>query len=99
MFEFLNKYPDRYLEVRNAEIDVSEFSKIRDYDKVQKDMVLYYPCANDEWDPEWPDPMELPTQVTIFVGADHATDQKTRRSKTGIMSFLGSNLYRSISKM
>ena len=45
------------------------------------------------------EPKGKPVEVNVAVDADHATDQKTRRSKTGILIFIGSNLYKSVSKM
>ena len=62
-------------------------------------MSSYYPDAESIWDPEWPKPKGKPVQVKVAVDADHATDQKTRRSKTGILIFIESNLYKSVSKM
>ena len=51
VFEFLNKYPDRHLEVRDTENDVSEFTKDINYDRIRGDMRFYYPDAEDVCDP------------------------------------------------
>ena len=99
MFEYLNKYPEQHLEVRNKNIDFSDYTSGIDYDQIRKGMSAYYPDAESIWDLEWPKPKGEPVQVKVAVDADHATDQKTRRSKTGILIFIGSNLYKSVSKM
>jgi hypothetical protein len=99
VFEFLNKYPDRHLEVRNTTIDISEYEKGIDFKKIMEGMKLYYPDAVDHWDPEWPLQLGDLVYVIIFVDADFATDHLTRKSKTGILEFIGSNLYKSISKL
>ena len=99
VFEYLNKYPDRHLEVRDTNVDFSDYIQGLDYECIRKDMAAYYPNAESVWDDKWPEPKGEPVEVTVTVDADHATDQKMRRSKTGIMLFIGSNLYKSVSKM
>ena len=99
VFEYLNKYPERHLEIRDGSIDLSAYTRGIDYERIKKDMESYYPEAESVWDPKWPEPKGKPVEVTVMVDADHATDQQTRRSKTGILIFIGSNLYKSVSKM
>ena len=71
VFEFLNKYPYRHLEVRNTEIDVSEFTKDINYDRIREDMRYYYPDAVDVWDPKWPGPKGPGVNVVIFTDASY----------------------------
>ena len=87
------------MEVRDKNIDFSDYTNGIDYEQIRKGMSSYYPDAESVWDPEWPEPKGEPVQVKVAVDADHAPDQKTRRSKTGILIFIGSNLYKSVSKM
>ena len=99
VFEFLNKYPDRHLEVRDTEIDVSEFTKGINYDRIREDMHCYYPDAVDVWDPKWPGPKGSGVNVVIFTDASYKCDLVSLKSKTGVLTFLGSNLNKSTSKM
>ena len=99
VFEYLNKYPERHLEIRDENLDFSDYTDGIDYEQIRKGMSAYYPEAESIWDPKWPEPKGEPVQIRVSVDADHATDQKTRRSKTGIFIFIGCNLYKSVSKM
>ena len=87
------------MEIRNENIDISNYTKGINYARIRKGMESYYPNAESIWDSKWPEPKGEPVEVNVAVDADHATDQKTRRSKTGIVIFIGSNLYKSVSKM
>ncbi|MGH7974171.1 MAG: reverse transcriptase domain-containing protein, partial [bacterium] len=90
VFEYLNKYPQRYIMVRDQdiEIDCNDENIIRNQNR-REDMLKYYPDANDEWDSNYPKPIGKDAQVTIFVDADHASNKSNRRSITGIIIFIG----------
>ena len=47
----------------------------------------FYPDAHeiDEQPPKMPEPLGPPVRINCFVDADHAGDQATRRSYTGII--------------
>jgi len=62
-------------------------------------MKFYYPDSRIEWDPAWPDPMGDGVNPIGFTDSDQATDEVSGRSKTGVYTFVGSNLYKSTSKM
>ena len=47
-----------------------------------------YPDATEEIPPNAPKPRGRPLQISCFVDADHARDQVTRRSRTGILIFI-----------
>jgi len=47
-----------------------------------------YPGATEELPPDMPTPKGKAVQVTTYVDADHAHDQVTRRSVTGILLFV-----------
>ena len=47
-----------------------------------------YPGAHEEIDKELPEPKGKPVVLSMFVDADHARDEVTRRSTTGILAFL-----------
>ena len=78
---------------------MSEFTKDINYDRIREDMKPYYPDAVDIWDPEWPEPKGPGVNVILWGDASHKDDFVTLKSKTGVYSFLGSNLYKSTSKM
>ena len=48
-------------------------------------MKKLYPDANDPLPPGMPEPLGVSVQFTMFVDADHAGNQVTRRSHTGIL--------------
>ena len=47
-----------------------------------------YPDAEEEIPHDAPDPMGNIVRMTVYVDADHAYDQATRRSVTGILILL-----------
>jgi len=55
----------------------------------QDDLGLYSD-AEEERDPAEPEPIDEELPITIFVDADHAHEQTTRRSVTGIVIYVGS---------
>ena len=48
----------------------------------------FYPDAKEELDPNDPTPLGRPVRMCTFVDTDHAGDKVTRRSYTGVMTFL-----------
>ena len=53
------------------------------------DFSAEYPDAQEEHDKRLPEPIGRELQTSIFCDADHAHDQVTRRSITGIFIFVG----------
>ena len=53
-----------------------------------KFMSELYPDAVEERPPNAPKPRGRRVQIFCFVDADHAGDQVTRRSRTGILIFI-----------
>jgi hypothetical protein len=47
-----------------------------------------YPCTGEELPPGMPEPKGQPVMITVYVDADHAHDQVTRRSVTGYILFI-----------
>ena len=47
-----------------------------------------YPCDGEELPPGMPIPKGKPVKLTVYVDADHAHDQATRRSVTGFLLFI-----------
>ena len=50
--------------------------------------IEFYPDAVEELPPKMPSPKGISTTITCFVDSDHAQDQVTRRSVTGILLLL-----------
>jgi hypothetical protein len=96
VFSYLKKYRKRGIYIRGENLDIG----VEEHDRVisKKDMLQYYPDAVDEWDPKWPRPKGKPVRVTIFVDADHGTNQVDRRSITGLIVFIGTTPIRWSSK-
>ena len=59
-----------------------------DYEFIQHEWDGAYPGAKEEIDDSLPTPKGKPVTLTVFVDADHARDEVTRRSTTGILAFL-----------
>jgi hypothetical protein len=57
-----------------------------DYTKELGDL---YPEAHEEIDTNAPAPLVKEMEITVFVDSDHAHDQATRKSITGIAVFVG----------
>jgi len=60
----------------------------------------FYPEAREELPPigTVPDPKGPPARITVYVDADHAHDQVTRRSVTSILLFINNTLVRTYTK-
>ena len=49
-----------------------------------------YPNASEEIDEVLPEPRGNPIHSTVYFDSDHAHDQMTRRSVSGVIAFVGS---------
>ena len=58
----------------------------------------FYPYTEEEIPKGLPEPKGKPVKITVYVDADHAHDQVTRRSVTGIILFLNNMPVCAISK-
>ena len=56
----------------------------------QEEMLRRYPDANDERSSRMPLPLGKSLHITVYSDSDHAHDQVTRRSITGVLVFVGS---------
>ena len=54
-----------------------------------QDLGALYPDAAEELDANLPIPLVEEISITVFVDSDHGHDKVTRRSKTGLIAFLG----------
>jgi hypothetical protein len=95
LFGYLRKHPDGQILIDPNPIDHSEsLKKFTAYDNWKE----FYPEAKEEIPPDQPVPGMKKAQITIYVDADHAHDQVTRRSVTGIVLFVNGTPVRWISK-
>ena len=62
------------------------------YEVIHLNYLEDYSDTVEEWDKSFPQPFGLVMKATFIVDSDHAHDQKTRRSLTGIFGFVGSTL-------
>ena len=58
----------------------------------------FYPDASEDIPPDIPTPKGKGIRMTIYVDADHAHDQVTRRSVTGILLYINNTPIRWVSK-
>jgi hypothetical protein len=57
-------------------------------DEVEADWTSFYPDAKEHIPTNMPEPRGKPVQMICFVDADHASDQVTRLSRTGVLLYL-----------
>ena len=81
VFGYLARYPEGMIP-----IDITD-APIRKEAVVTKgqNWIEFYPDADEDIPPDMLEPMGEEARLTVFVDADHARDQVTRRSVTGIM--------------
>ena len=68
--------------------------KFQEYDNWQE----FYPDAVEEIPADIPEPGKIKADVTVYVDADHAHDQVTRRSVTGIVLLVNGTIVKWITK-
>ena len=83
---YLKKFPHRRIQIDSQPL-------IWDTPKpdptFHEDFLEDYPDAKGEIDPNLPTPYGNELETSIFFDADHAHDQKTRRSITGLIILVG----------
>jgi hypothetical protein len=84
IFSYLKKHHNSRIafDPTYPEIDQSQFPR--------KDWRRFYDNAEEPLPPNAPKPLGKPITIRIYVDADHAGDQLTRRSRTGYIVFLNS---------
>ena len=86
---YLKNVPDRRIAIDSNDMDITH----PDLGKLEKsipDFLQDYPDAKEEMDPGFPTPYGRELSTTLMLDADHAHDKRTRRSLTGIITFVGS---------
>ena len=77
LFGYLKSHPNLGIEI---DPDPHPLPPIQDVEVNWKEQ---YPCNGEELPPNMPEAKGRPIQITVYVDADHAHDQVTRRSVTG----------------
>ena len=86
MFGYLKKHLNHNLVIDSGRLIVPEEYKSSTF---QPEFLEDYPNANEELDPTLPEAFGQELETSIFFDADHAHDQKTHRSISGIIEFVG----------
>ena len=86
MFGYLKKYPNCNLVIKSGSLLVPEEFTSSTF---QPDFLEDYPDAQEDLDPMMPVAFGSELETSIFFYADHAHDQKTHQSISGIIQFVG----------
>ncbi len=87
LFGYLKKHPNRGIIINSEPLDVDDDLKTTAF---HPDFLEDYPDAAEEIDPNLPTAYGTELFTAVFVDADHAHDQRTRRSMTGLILYVGS---------
>jgi hypothetical protein len=80
IFSFLSHHPRCRLVFDDSYVSLEPGPKY--------DWSAFFPNAAEVLPPNAPSPREKPVQMITFVDLDHASDQLTRRSRTGVLIYL-----------
>ena len=86
MFGFLKKHPNHNLVIDSGSLIVPEEFKSSTFNL---DFLEDYTDAQEELDPTMPEAFGSELETSIFFDADHTHNQKTYRSISGIIQFVG----------
>ena len=89
MFGYLKKHLNHNLVIDSGPLIVPEEFKSSTF---QLDFLEDYPDAHEELDPMMPEAFGQELETSIFFNVDHAHDQKTHQSISGIIQFVGCTL-------
>ena len=93
---YLKKYPQGRLLIHPQPLPMGPINdRFKEFTSWQE----FYPDAQEEIPDDRPPPLGSPVQLTLFVDADHAHCELTRRSITGIVVFVNSTPVKWYSKM
>ena len=85
---YVKQVPDPKIGIDSLPMEYDRL--LPNYEKLHPDFIQDYPDAKEEVASHFPKAFGPVMETTIFVDADHAHDQKTRRSLTGLLAFVGS---------
>ena len=93
VFGYLKKFYKGRIIIDNTYPDHSKYEAVT-YENWQE----FYPDASEDIPPDMPTPRGKAARMTVYVDADHAHDQVTRRSVTGILLMVNNTPIRWVSK-
>ena len=85
---YVKAVPDPKIAIDSSPMEYER--QLPNYTKLHPDFVKDYPDAKEEIAGHFPEAFGPVMETTIFVDADHAHDQKTRQSLTGLLAYVGS---------
>ena len=94
IFGYLKSYPKGRIVIDPNFRDWSGYAEGENYDNWKE----FYPDAEEEDPPKMPEPRGPSARITVYVDADHAHDQLTRRSVTGVLLFINNTPVKWVSK-
>ena len=92
VFGYLKKFRNKWIEFNAGKFKV-EKSNVYKADFLEK-----YQDAVEDIEPGLPEPLGLPMQTSVCGDSDHAHDVVTRRSITGILTYVGLTPVNSVSR-
>ena len=88
LFGYLKQHPNKRILLDSRPLKVAPELKVKSF---HPDFLEDYPDAKEDFDPSmFPEAFGEELETSIFFDADHAHDQATRRSISGIILFVGS---------
>ena len=84
IFGYLARYPNGQIPIDIADPPIRKEVSFAS----NQNWIEFYPDACEDMPPDMPDPRGAEAKITVFVDADHARNQVTRRSVTCIMLLL-----------
>ena len=92
IYGYIKMHPQGHIPLDTSFHDWSPYN-IKEYDWNE-----FYPDAIEEEPPDMPDPRGAEARITVYKDADHAHDQVTHRSITGVLLFVNNTVMTWISK-
>lgn len=93
MFKYLNQHPDKWITIdpspHKPPGEITSPIHDNGVDLEDMDWKSMYPYAREEKDHKFPEPRVKAIDSTVYFDSNWAHDEKTRRSISGIIGFLG----------
>ena len=89
IFKYLDIHKESFIAFDPTYIELEQpTNDLESPETKAKIMKEFYPDAEEKLPPNAPEPRGKPMQINCFVDSDHAGNMVTRRSHTGILTFL-----------
>ena len=87
-FGYIKQTPNKVIAIDSRPLPIERHAP--DFDKLIPDFLQDYPDAKEEIAAHFPRSFGPVMETTILVDSDHAHDQATRKSLTGLLAYVGS---------